>query len=113
MARSVVLAGIISLSACSFSLPGTARSNDVFTAVDELTPITAGAPMNPFNLTNNTFNGYDVEELGWPTNNPANSNQTLPGLAASWSLSPDGRTLTVHLQPRARWSNGQPVTART
>ena len=112
MARSVVLAGIISLSACSFSLPGTARSNDVFTAVDELTPITAGAPINPFNTTSNTFLGYDVEPLGWTTNNPARPNQMLPALAASWSQSAGGRTVTVHLQPGARWSDGQPVTAR-
>ena len=67
--------------------------------------------MNPFNSTSNTFAGYDVESLGWTTNNPADPNQTLPGLAASWSLSPDGSMLTVHLQPGARWSNGQPVTA--
>jgi len=110
----VVLAALLAagpaLAGCSS--PGDASGNTrIFTTVDEGTPITAGAPMNPFNLTNNTFNGYDAEELGWPTNDPADSNQTLPGLAASWSLSPDGRTLTVHLQPGARWSNGQPVTA--
>jgi peptide/nickel transport system substrate-binding protein len=108
---AVLLAAGTALTACS-PAGDPSGSTRIFTTVDEGTPITAGAPMNPFNLTNNTFNGYDVEELGWPTNNPANSNQTLPGLAASWSLSPDGRTLTVHLQPRARWSNGQPVTAQ-
>jgi peptide/nickel transport system substrate-binding protein len=83
----------------------------VFTTIDEQTPITAGAPMNPFNTTNNTFSGYDVLDLGWTANNPANSNQVLPGLAKSWTLSPSGTTLTVHLQPGAKWSNGKPVTA--
>ena len=34
-----------------------------------------------------------------------------PGLAASWSLSADGRSLTFHLDPRAAWSDGRPVTA--
>ena len=97
---AALLAAGSALAGCSGSDPSA--STRIFTTVDESTPITAGAPMNPFNLTNNTFNGYDVEELGWPTNNPADSNQTLPGLAASWSLSPDGRTLTVHLQPAAR-----------
>jgi peptide/nickel transport system substrate-binding protein len=110
MAGAAALAGAVSLSACS--LPGTARGSDVFTAVDELTSITAGAPMNPFNATNNTFLGYDVEPLGWTTNNPASPNQMLPALAASWSLSAGGGTLTVHLQPGARWSDGQPVTTR-
>ena len=104
-----LIAGAAMLAACSSS--GGGSSNAVFTTVSETTPITAGAPLNPFNLTNNVFQGYDVESLGWGTNNPANSNQTMPGLAASWTLSPDGTTLTVHLQPNAGWSNGQPVTA--
>jgi peptide/nickel transport system substrate-binding protein len=105
------LAGVAALAACSSSGSGSGSSNATFTTVSETTPITAGAPLNPFNLTNNVFQGYDVESLGWGANNPADSNQTLPGLAASWSLSTDGTTLTVHLQPNAKWSNGQPVTA--
>jgi peptide/nickel transport system substrate-binding protein len=105
---AVLLAGTAALSACSSSSAG---GSGVFTAIDETTPITIGAPMNPFNTTNNTFVGYDVEALGWTTNNPANSNQTLPGLAASWSLARHGTTLTVRLRPDGRWSNGQPVTA--
>lgn len=35
----------------------------------------------------------------------------LPGAAASWETSPEGRTWTFHLRPEARWSNGEPVTA--
>lgn len=34
-----------------------------------------------------------------------------PGVAASWTVSPDGRTYVFHLRPNARWSNGKPVTA--
>lgn len=102
--------GAALIAACSSS--GTAKGGQaVFTAVDAITPITAGAPMNPFNTTSNTFTGYDTEPLGWSANNPANPDQTLPALAQSWSLSRDGTVLTVHLQPRARWSDGQPVTA--
>src|SRR5579859_3009164 len=37
--------------------------------------------------------------------------QPVPGAAASWDISPDGRTYTFHLRPEARWSNGEPVTA--
>ena len=36
----------------------------------------------------------------------------IPGVAQSWDLSPDGRVYTFHLRPDARWSNGDPVTAR-
>ncbi len=34
-----------------------------------------------------------------------------PGMALRWETSPDGLTYTFHLR-RARWSNGDPVTAR-
>ncbi len=107
---AAILAAAAALSACSSSaFAGGGQAT--FTAIDETTPITVGAPMNPFNATNNTFPGYDIENLGWTANDPANSNQTLPGLAQTWTLSPDGTTLTVHLQPKAGWSNGKPVTA--
>jgi oligopeptide transport system substrate-binding protein len=35
----------------------------------------------------------------------------IPGAAASWTISDDGRVYTFHLQPEGRWSNGDPVTA--
>jgi oligopeptide transport system substrate-binding protein len=36
---------------------------------------------------------------------------TIPGVAASWETTADGKTWTFHLRDNARWSNGQPVTA--
>lgn len=35
----------------------------------------------------------------------------IPGTAASWSVSPDGRTYTLKLDPRATFSDGKPVRA--
>ena len=35
-----------------------------------------------------------------------------PGVAESWTISDDLRTYTFHLRHNARWSNGDPVTAR-
>ncbi|RLQ23380.1 peptide ABC transporter substrate-binding protein [Seongchinamella sediminis] len=34
-----------------------------------------------------------------------------PGVAESWDVSADGKTVTFHINPEARWSNGEPVTA--
>ena len=34
-----------------------------------------------------------------------------PDLAAAWEVSEDGLTLTFHLQPEAKWSDGTPFTA--
>jgi oligopeptide transport system substrate-binding protein len=36
----------------------------------------------------------------------------VPGVAERWELSPDGLTYTFHLRNNAKWSNGDPVTAR-
>ncbi|HZN60951.1 MAG TPA: peptide ABC transporter substrate-binding protein, partial [Planctomycetota bacterium] len=35
-----------------------------------------------------------------------------PGVAEKWDLSADGTVYTFHLRPSAKWSNGDPVTAR-
>jgi oligopeptide transport system substrate-binding protein len=37
--------------------------------------------------------------------------QPEPGVAKSWEISEDGLTITFHLNPQARWSNGEPMTA--
>ncbi|MGA3170163.1 MAG: peptide ABC transporter substrate-binding protein [Chthoniobacteraceae bacterium] len=45
------------------------------------------------------------------TNFDVNGHVT-PGVAEKWDISPDGRVYTFHLRKDARWSNGDPVTAR-
>jgi len=35
----------------------------------------------------------------------------IPGMAESWTISPDGLTYTFHLRPGIKWSNGDPITA--
>jgi oligopeptide transport system substrate-binding protein len=35
----------------------------------------------------------------------------IPGMAKSWTVSPDGKTWTFHLRDDAKWSDGVPVTA--
>lgn len=99
------------VAACSSSGSASGSSNATFTTIGYTTVITPGAPMNPFNATNNVFPTFDAMQLGWNAGNSANPNQELPGLASSWSLSSSGTSLTVHLQPGAKWSNGKPVTA--
>lgn len=34
-----------------------------------------------------------------------------PGVAESWDISEDGRIVTFHINPKALWSNGEPITA--
>jgi peptide/nickel transport system substrate-binding protein len=99
------------LTACSSSGSAPSGGGATFTTIGYTTVITPGAPMNPFNATNNVFPTFDAMQLGWLAGNSANPNQELPGLASNWTLSPDGTSLTVHLQPGAKWSDGKPVTA--
>jgi peptide/nickel transport system substrate-binding protein len=101
------------IAACSStpSSNGNSYSNVTFTTISPNTVITAGAPMNPFNATSNVFPSFDSMALAWNTGNSADPTQEYPGLAQSWSLSANGESLTVHLQPAAKWSNGKPVTA--
>jgi peptide/nickel transport system substrate-binding protein len=106
------LAIAAAISACSSSgHSGAGGGTTTFTTIGYTTVITPGAPMNPFNATNNVFPTFDAMQLGWLAGNSANPNQELPGLASAWTLSADGTSLTVHLQPGAKWSNGKPVTA--
>ena len=37
--------------------------------------------------------------------------QPVPGLAKSWTVSPDGTTVTFELRDDGRWTNGDPVKA--
>ena len=38
--------------------------------------------------------------------------ESEPGVAQRWDISADGLTITFHLNPAARWSNGDPMTAQ-
>jgi oligopeptide transport system substrate-binding protein len=40
------------------------------------------------------------------------TSRALPGVAESWTVSPDGTTLTFKLRNTAKWSNGDPVVAQ-
>ncbi len=37
--------------------------------------------------------------------------EIIPGMAESWTISPDGLTYTFKIRPDAKWSNGEPLTA--
>ncbi len=42
---------------------------------------------------------------------PDSTGTPKPWLAKSWETSADGKTWTFHLQPNAKWTDGQPLTA--
>lgn len=62
---------------------------------------------------NHSFRGdlYDNIDLPLVTLHPSTM-EVIPGTAASWALSADGRTTYFRIDPSARYSNGKPVRAR-
>jgi peptide/nickel transport system substrate-binding protein len=69
--------------------------------------------------TLNPFVDYDEEDFTvWAMNWDllvGFSPKTLgpaPGLATSWDVSPDKKTVTFHLVKNAKWSDGQPITSK-
>lgn len=38
--------------------------------------------------------------------------EPIPAIAESWEISPDSSVFTFHLRKNARWSNGEPITAK-
>lgn len=102
------LAALAVTAGCTDS--SASGSGSVFTTVANST-INVNAPINPYNQETNSFSGYNAMQLAWAKNSLTNANAFYPGLAKSWDESSDHTKLTVHLQPKAKWSDGKPVTA--
>lgn len=67
--------------------------------------------LNPY-LDNNTFS-YQVFGSMYETllsSDPLTADYA-PGLADKWVISDDKKSFTFHIDPRAKWSDGTPVTA--
>src|SRR5699024_6765125 len=56
-----------------------------------------------FNVMNNVYEG--LYRLG-------KDDKLEPGIAEKYDKSEDGKTYTFHLRKNAKWSNGDPVTAK-
>ena len=61
---------------------------------------------------NNGFRGelYDNNDFGLISSHP-NTEETIPALATSWAMSADGMTAYFRLDPNAKFTDGQPITA--
>lgn len=54
------------------------------------------------NILRDLFSGLTVQDA---------KAEIIPGAAESWTVSPDGKTLTFKLRADGKWSDGSPVTA--
>ncbi len=61
--------------------------------------------------SNGAFAGFlRYNQLG-PVSYHPNTRRPIPSLATHWAYAADGRSIYYRLNPRARWSDGVPVTA--
>ena len=67
--------------------------------------------MNP--LVGVTVAAYEAWNIQYATltDKSAKDFSPIPGLAQSWSSSPDKKTWTYKMRPNLKWSDGQPLTA--
>lgn len=79
---------------------------------------TAGDPNSLFPPLVSTIQGRQVTDLVYDrlaslgdSLNTIGDGGFIPGLARSWTWSPDSLSIAFHLDPRAKWHDGVPVTA--
>jgi peptide/nickel transport system substrate-binding protein len=119
---ALMVAGALLLTACGGSAaPTTSTGTASKTAAATGAPaaqtrtLSAGFWSAPDSFNGVTAqSGYDdsvialmFDTLVWQSPDQ----QFHPLLASSWDVSPDYKTFTFHLNPNAKWTDGQPVTA--
>ena len=69
------------------------------------------ATLNPFTEVNEE--GFNVWALNWDllVNFSPEDLKPVPGIAESWEVSEDERSVTFKLDPDAKWSDGTPITS--
>ncbi|SLM61310.1 Dipeptide-binding ABC transporter, periplasmic substrate-binding component (TC 3.A.1.5.2) [Dickeya aquatica] len=75
----------------------------------QLDNMTSLDPQEAFEAVGTEIIGNLYQRLVMP--NPANPQQVMGSLAASWDVSADSKTFTFHLNPQATFADGAPVTA--
>ena len=121
------LAAVAILAACALAAPGAASavgtagpgsgsgSTASVTSSNRTDTLTIGTTeeidtINPMlgNMSS-TQQGYLWDALTAPS--PSDVSGQIPGLAESWTVSPDGLTVTYRLRPGLKWSDGEPLTS--
>jgi peptide/nickel transport system substrate-binding protein len=116
---ALALASLIAVSACSGSAgAGSGGSGVILTVGGQAVGMTR--VFNPFlptsaldlagnDVTSGSSSGFIYEPLAQV--NYVKSNDVIPWLATSWAWSNSDKTLTWHLRPGVKWSDGQPFTS--
>ncbi|MFI6598474.1 ABC transporter substrate-binding protein [Nonomuraea sp. NPDC050536] len=122
LSRALTAALVLSLAACSSGgkTGGTGPSSSTGNAGTAQKPMvidvgfsgtTITRNFSPFNIqATQGMNGYIYENL-W-TFNILKGGEFVPWLATKYDWSGDGKKITIHLDPRANWSDGTKLTSK-
>jgi oligopeptide transport system substrate-binding protein len=100
-----------------FLLPGCTKRETLAEAGDHDQILHIGNGTEPQDLDPGIVTGVQEFHIlmslleGLVTEDPVDSHP-VPGVAQTWDISPDRKMYTFHLHKDAKWSNGDPVTAR-
>ncbi len=112
---AITLAAATALAGCTAG-SGTTSKADSSITLSAPWEVTYGENWNPFTaVALGGEGGGGGPGLGWVyeelVRTRLGDGTVVPWLAKSWDFSNGGKTVTFHLQPKATWSNGKPVTA--
>ncbi len=104
-ARSMALAALV-MVLCLWAVPASAADKGLRIGWSQ-----APQTLNPF--VDLDAEDYIVWAINWETlvGYSPRDLSPVPGLARSWSVSPDRRTVTFKLVRGASWSDGEPITS--
>jgi peptide/nickel transport system substrate-binding protein len=109
MRARTLLGLVIALALAAFAAPASAQAPKKV--------LKMGWAQDPQTL--NPFVDYDEEDftvwaINWDllVNFSPKDLGPAPGIAESWDVSPDKKTVTFHLVKGAKWSDGQPITSK-
>ncbi len=115
---TIVVALAVALGLALVALPAGAQnsSGDQSTTADEPSQLRIGWAQDPQTL--NPFvaldeENYNVWALTWDllVNFKTDDLSPAPGIAESWEVSDDKKTVTFKLDPDRKWSDGEPITS--
>jgi peptide/nickel transport system substrate-binding protein len=107
--RLAALGAVLALGALAVAVPAGSQTKKPITfTVGDTQNIDS---MNPIvGVTVPAYEAWNIQYATLTDKSPKDFSP-IPGLAKSWTSSPDKKTWTYTLRPNLKWSDGQPLTA--
>jgi peptide/nickel transport system substrate-binding protein len=110
------MAGVLCGALVLVALPAAAQDGTTAKGGTDKTVLRFGWAQEPDNL--NPFVGQSEEDftiwsINWelPIGFDTKDLSPAPGIVSSWDVSEDRKTVTMHIDPGLKWSDGKPITS--